>query len=205
MSKLFVEDFAKNPDELSMVKTKVSLKVKEIIDLMRLTEVVPAAHIDETPDRIAKMYVDELFAGCFKAPPKMKIFQDEDNTPVLSTNINISSCCSHHGVPFYGHASIYYVPKDNRITGLSKFYRVCDYFARRPQVQERLTKQIGNYIWQQLDPHQLVVVLKCEHMCVSQRGAKAHRPLTITRWAKGDLEYPITQELVKEVTDSVKE
>lgn len=202
--KTFLDDV--NTEE---VKTQVEAKISEIIDILRLKEVVPLEHIGETPKRIAKMYVDELFASCYSAPPSMKLFTPEKGqssgvTPVLSENIGIHSCCSHHGVPFYGKASIYYVPKNKRITGLSKFYRVCEYFGRRPQVQENLTTQIGEYIFKELDPHQLIVVLKCEHMCVSQRGAKAHNPLTTTYWSKSDSEYPVTWDQIKFVMETIK-
>lgn len=197
---LYLKDV--NPEEL---KVKVSEKVKDIIDILRLKETVPSVHIDETPNRISKMLVDELFSSCYHEPPAMKIFKDPDNTPVLSDNIGISSSCSHHGVPFYGLASVYYVPKEDRITGLSKFYRVCEYFSRRPQVQEHLTKQIGEYIFKELDPHQLIVALKCKHMCVCHRGAKAHNPWTVTYWSKGDSEYLVTWDQIKFVIDSIKE
>lgn len=197
---LFLKDV--NPEEL---KNQVSEKVSEIIDILKLKEIVPNAHIDETPTRISKMLVDELFSSCYHEPPQMKIFKDPDNTPVLSTNIGISSCCSHHGVPFYGVASIYYVPKDGNITGLSKFYRVCEYFSRRPQVQEHLTKQIGEYIFNELDPHQLIITMKCKHMCVCHRGAKAHNPWTITHWEKSDSEYPITWDQIQYVMSTLED
>lgn len=200
---LFIDELAKNPDLLNQMKGQVAQKISEIIDIMRLKEVVPEAHIEETPERVAKMYIDELFHGCYTNPPDMKIFKDDYTTPVLSTNIQIKSTCSHHGVPFYGRASIYYVP--NEITGLSKFYRVSDYFSRRPQIQERLNRQICDYIWDKLKPHLVIVAIKCKHMCICQRGVNADNPYTTTYYVRSEPEYAPDNQLIWKIVDTIDE
>lgn len=175
--KLYIDDLDKNTMEL------VAAKQAEIIKLLRLDEVVDTVHLDGTPMRVAKMLIKELFDGCYSAPPNVKIFKDSQSTPVISSNISIKSICAHHFVPFYGKASIYYIPNDDMITGLSKFSRIADYFSRRPQIQENLTKQICNYLVEKLQPKEMIVAIKAKHMCICHRGANEDNPVTETYYA----------------------
>ena len=197
MKKVFIDNF--DPD----IRSKLETKFDEIIKLLRLNEVVDNVHLEETPKRLSKMFVTELFEGCFNAPPLIKTFVDKNVTPVISTNISIKSVCAHHFVPFLGKASIYYTPKDGIITGLSKFSRIADYFSRRPQIQENLTRQIGEYLVEHLQPKDLIIAIKAQHMCMSLRGVNEDTPLTETYYA-----YDITGvenfEKIRYVMDSIK-
>jgi len=136
-------------------------------------DVAPKQHIKETPFRIAKMYVDELFQGCFEEPPTLKTFINEHPdslSPVIVNKILVKSLCSHHFVPFKGHATIYYIP-NKRVVGLSKFSRIVDYYSRRPQIQEELTRQIANYVNDNIEPHIFGVGIRAQHLCMTHRGA----------------------------------
>lgn len=175
--KLFIDDM----DKKSVLET-VEGKFDEIIKLLRLGEIVSDEHLGETPKRVSKMFINELFSGCYEAPPAVKIFNDPGVTPVISSNITVKSICAHHFVPFYGKASIYYIPQNNKVTGLSKFSRVTDYFSRRPQIQENLTKQIGSYLVEKLNPLELIIAIKAKHMCICHRGANEDNPVTETFW-----------------------
>jgi len=166
--------------DLTDLQSKVEAKFKEIIDTMRLSEVVSIEHLKETPRRVSKMFIKELFESCYMAPPDIKIFEDDQTTPVISSNISIKSVCAHHFVPFYGKCSIYYIPSKGKITGLSKFSRISDYFSRRPQIQETLTKQIGDYLVSCLSPEELIVGIKAKHMCICHRGVNEDNPVTET-------------------------
>jgi len=176
--KPFVNDF--NQEE---VLNKVEEKFAEILKLLRLEEVVDNVHLDGTPRRVAKMYINELFEGCYHLPPNVKKFHDENATPVINSNITIKSICAHHFVPFYGKASIYYIPQNGLITGLSKFSRVSDYFSRRPQIQENLTRQIGRFFVEELKPLEFIIAIKAKHMCICHRGANEDNPVTETFWS----------------------
>jgi len=176
--KPFVNDF--NQEE---VLNKVEEKFAEILELLRLGEVVSNVHLDGTPRRIAKMYIQELFEGCYHNPPDVKKFNDPDSTAVINSDITIKSICAHHFVPFYDKASIYYVPQNGVITGLSKFSRVADYFSRRPQIQEGLTKQIGTFFVNELAPLEFIIAIKAKHMCICHRGANEANPVTETFWS----------------------
>jgi len=167
-------------NDRQLIKNKVITKFAEIIDLLKLKEVVDEVHLAETPHRVAKMFMDELFAGCYEGPPNVKIFEDKNGTPVINSNITIKSVCAHHFIPFVGKCSIYYIPANNKLTGLSKFSRVADYYSRRPQIQENLTNQIGNHFVEALQPEELIVAIKAKHLCICHRGANEENPITET-------------------------
>lgn len=137
-------------------------------------------HLKETPERMARMYIDELFAGLYKDSPKFTTFPAESNGMVFLGNIDIFSVCSHHFKSFTGVAHIAYIPKD-KVVGISKLARVADWYARRPQVQENLTMQIANHIMEELGCAGVAVQLACVHNCIRTRGAKqAHSVMTTT-------------------------
>ena len=135
-----------------------------------------------TPHRVAKMFVKEIFLGLDpKNKPKMSVFDNKfDYDKVLiEKNITFSSFCEHHFLPFVGKAHIGYI-SSGKVIGLSKLNRIVDYYARRPQVQERLTVQILNELMDVLNTEDVIVVMNAEHMCVSTRGIKDHASSTTT-------------------------
>lgn len=130
----------------------------------------------DTPVRVAKMYCNELFKsrnneGKEELDSKMAVFPAESNDPV-TVEVPFYSMCEHHWLPFFGTVSVTYVP-DKTIIGLSKIPRVIEYFSKKPQLQERFTTEIGEYLVSVIDPKYLSVRVVAEHTCVSMRGAKS--------------------------------
>jgi GTP cyclohydrolase I len=144
--------------------------------------------IKDTPRRVAKMYA-ELFGGLHKDPGKeISIFHNEDHEELIMVkNIPFYSMCEHHLVPFIGKAHVAYIPTKGKVTGLSKLVRVIEGFARRPQVQERLTGQIADCLMKKLKPHGVLVVIEAEHLCMSMRGVKKPGSITTTSAVRGVL------------------
>ena len=144
----------------------------------------------ETPARVARMY-EEVFAGLSENPARHfeVTFDEHHEEMVLVKDIPFYSMCEHHLVPFFGKAHVAYIPAtDGRICGLSKLARLVDAFAKRPQVQERLTSQIADTLIEQLDPQGVIVVLEAEHMCMSMRGVKKPGSQTVTSAVRGVFE-----------------
>lgn len=139
-----------------------------------------------TPKRVANMF-SEILGGTQEDPaPHLRVIQGEKHDEmVLIKNIPLYSMCEHHLLPFAGVAHLAYIPKGGRIVGLSKIARVVDILSRRLQVQERLTKQIADLIDSHLSPLGVMVVIEAEHMCMSMRGAKKPKSLTITSAVRG--------------------
>jgi GTP cyclohydrolase IA len=143
--------------------------------------------LKETPRRIASMY-EELFAGMDEDPSKhlTVTFEAEHDEMVMVRDIPFASLCEHHLVPFIGRAHVAYIPgADGRITGLSKLARLVDAFARRLQVQERMTAQIADTLMDTLAPRGALVVVEAEHLCMSMRGVKKPGTLTVTSALRG--------------------
>jgi len=142
--------------------------------------------LKETPQRVARMF-SEIMGGINENPAKqLRVIQGEKHDEmVLIKNIPLYSMCEHHLLPFAGVAHIAYIPKGGRIVGLSKIARVVDIFSRRLQVQERLTKQIADLIMEHLKPLGVMVVIEAEHMCMSMRGAKKPKSVTVTSALRG--------------------
>ncbi len=141
----------------------------------------------DTPRRIAKMY-EEIFAGLHEDPAKhlTVTFEADHDEMVMVRDIPIHSMCEHHLIPFVGRAHVAYIPGDDgRITGLSKIARLVDGFAKRPQVQERLTAQIADALTATLNPRGALVMIEAEHFCMSMRGVKKPGSLTITSAVRG--------------------
>ncbi|MBQ9334346.1 MAG: GTP cyclohydrolase I FolE [Lachnospiraceae bacterium] len=141
-----------------------------------------------TPDRVARMY-GEIFAGMDDDPANYlsRTFSAEGTDMVVEREIPFYSMCEHHLMPFFGHAYIGYIPKD-RVVGLSKLARAVDVYAKRPQIQEQMTAQIADAIYEDLDCAGVIVVLKAEHMCMSMRGVKKGGTLTVTEARRGVFE-----------------
>ena len=142
--------------------------------------------LQDTPQRVACMF-EELFADIDKDPAHhlVPIEGENHDEMVLIRNIPLYSFCEHHLLPFAGTAHVAYIPKGGRIVGLSKIARVVDMFSHRLQVQERLTKQIADLIDSALKPLGVMVVIEAEHMCMSMRGAKKPKSLTVTSAVRG--------------------
>lgn len=160
-----------------MDKKKIERAVKEI--LLSIGEDPKRPGLRETPARVARMY-EEILSGIGKdAAREIKIQHAEYDEIVLIKDIPLYSVCEHHLIPFIGKAHVAYIPKDGRVTGLSKLARVVDVLSKRLQVQERLTVEIADSIMTRLKPMGVMVILEAEHMCMSMRGVK--KPGTITK------------------------
>lgn len=149
----------------------------------------------ETPARVARAY-REIFAGLWQKPEDVltTTFDLGHDEMVLVKDIEVQSSCEHHLVPFVGVAHVGYIPSaDGKITGLSKLARLVDVYARRPQVQERLTTQIADSLMEILEPRGVIVVVECEHMCMSMRGVRKHGAKTITSAVRGQLRDAATR------------
>jgi GTP cyclohydrolase I len=163
--------------------TKIELikdKFKEILHIIGLD--LTDDSLRGTPRRIAKMYINEIFSGINpNNKPKITLFKNkyEYHTPLIEINIPFTSFCEHHFVPITGKANVAYIPK-NYVIGLSKIHRLIDYYARRPQVQERLTQQIIKDLQETLQTEDVGLVLKASHSCISCRGVKDFGSSTIT-------------------------
>jgi GTP cyclohydrolase IA len=148
-----------------------------------------------TPARVARSYV-ELLAGLDQDPGEVltAVFDVAHDELVLVKDIEMWSMCEHHLVPFFGVAHVGYIPQEGgRVTGLSKLARVVDVFARRPQVQERLTTQIADALIEHLDPRGVIVVIEAEHLCMAMRGVRKGGAKTITSAVRGQLRDPATR------------
>jgi GTP cyclohydrolase I len=143
----------------------------------------------ETPERVALMYA-EVFSGLHSDPSKglHKVFAaDEHQEMVLVRDISFHSMCEHHFLPFYGVAHVAYLP-DGRVTGLSKLARLVEGFARRPQMQERLTTQVADTLMEELNPAGVLVVVEATHLCMEMRGVKKPGAMTQTSAVRGMFE-----------------
>ncbi|OKJ11941.1 GTP cyclohydrolase I FolE [Kitasatospora sp. CB01950] len=149
----------------------------------------------ETPARVARAY-REIFAGLWQQPEDVltTTFDLGHDEMVLVKDIEVFSTCEHHLVPFRGVAHVGYIPATTgKITGLSKLARLVDVFARRPQVQERLTSQVADALMRILEPRGAIVVIECEHMCMSMRGIRKPGATTVTSAVRGQLRDPATR------------
>jgi GTP cyclohydrolase IA len=163
---------------------EISRSVCRILDLLGLDRSDP--NLAETPDRVAKMYL-ELFRGLDEgAEPKVTLFPNDEHytAMVIEKDIPFYSMCSHHLIPFYGHAHLAYIPNE-RIIGLSKMPRIVDFYAHRPQLQERLTEQVAGFLNEKLSPQGVMVVIEARHLCVEMRGIKKPGAMTVTSAIRG--------------------
>ncbi len=143
--------------------------------------------LQETPARVARAY-SEMFAGLHTDPREVldKTFNEGHQELVLVKDIPIYSTCEHHLVPFFGKAHIGYIPGTHgKVTGLSKLARLVDLYAKRPQVQERLTSQVADALVEKLQPNSAIVVIECEHLCMGMRGIRKPGAVTVTSAVRG--------------------
>lgn len=164
--------------ELAEMISAVEKKYEEIFDILQISRQDPNAA--DTPKRIAKMLVTELFRGRYVEPPSVTVFPNRKNVDELIINkgIRILSVCSHHWQPIIGECAIGYIPGDYLI-GLSKLSRIVDWFARRPQIQEEMGEQIADYIQSLIQPKALGVVIRAKHYCMIARGVEADEDKSI--------------------------
>lgn len=170
----------------SVDKEKIMKAVTDILEAVGEDPTRPG--LVETPKRVANMY-EEMFAGLHQNPKQhLKLFDEKSNDEmVIVRDIPFASMCEHHLLPFVGKAHIAYIPNDNKIIGLSKFARIVDNFAKKPQVQERLTHDIADFLNDNLKPKGVAVIIEAEHMCMSIRGAKASGSKTQTSALRGSM------------------
>jgi GTP cyclohydrolase IA len=184
-----------SPAEQAKILT-IAGHVRGILRALELDSRDP--NLAETDIRVAKMYL-EMFHGLAQgAEPKVTTFPNEEGYShmVMETKIPFFSMCAHHLVPFYGHAHIAYIPRD-RILGLSKFSRILEFYAKRPQLQERLTEQVVTYFEEQLAPLGAMVVIEARHLCVEMRGVKKPGAVTVTSALRGIFhQKPVREEFL---------
>lgn len=167
-----------------MDKERIQNAIREI--LIAVGEDPDREGLLETPKRVANMY-EEIFAGLTEDPKQhIKLFNEQSNDEmVIVKDIPFYSMCEHHLLPFFGKAHIGYIPSDNKIIGLSKLARIVDNFAKKPQVQERLTSDIADFLNDNLQPKGVAVIMEAEHMCMTMRGARAAGSKTQTSALRG--------------------
>ena len=164
---------------------RIEAAVREI--LAAIGEDIDRDGLHDTPARVARMYA-EICAGLHENPDVHveTTFDAGHDEMVMVRDIPLYSLCEHHLAPFIGKAHVAYIPgPDGRVIGLSKFARLVDGYARRPQVQERLTRQIADALEQSLDPRGVMVVIEAEHLCMSMRGVKKAGTTTVTSSVRG--------------------
>jgi GTP cyclohydrolase I len=166
-------------------KEKIAGLFSEIMDVMGLD--LTDDSLQGTPKRVAKMYIDEIFSGLDPAnKPKVALFDNkyQYNQMLVEKNITFYSNCEHHFVPIIGKAHVAYI-SSGKVIGLSKLNRIVQYYAKRPQVQERLTNQIAEELKIILNTEDVAVIIDAKHLCVSSRGIKDDTSSTVTSYFGG--------------------
>ena len=175
---------------------KVAYHFAEIMKALKLD--LDDDNLKDTPRRVARMY-QEVFASLQEGrEPRITVFENQENYNSMVTvkDIPFYSMCAHHFLPFFGVAHVAYIPTD-KIVGLSKIARIVEFYARLPQVQERLTEQIADFIDEKLQPRGVYVVAEGRHMCMEMRGVEAHDSRTVTSALRGSFAKPeIRQEFL---------
>jgi GTP cyclohydrolase I len=182
-------------------EARAAAAVREL--LLALGEDPDREGLQETPARVARAF-KENFEGLWKSPEDVltTTFDIGHEELVIIRDIELFSHCEHHLTPFHGVAHVGYIPR-GKITGLSKVARLVDLFARRPQVQERLTTQIADAMVKILDPMGVIVIIDCEHLCMSMRGVRKSQARTTTSAVRGVLRDPATRaEAISLITKS---
>ncbi len=190
-------------DELKM--NLIEDKFKDIMEIMGLD--LTDDSLSGTPKRVAKMYIKEIFSGLNPAnKPKIALFENkyQYNEMLVEKNITFYSNCEHHFVPIIGKAHVAYI-SNGKVIGLSKINRIVNYFAKRPQVQERLTVQIANELKAVLETEDVAVIIDAEHLCVSSRGVEDINSSTVTAQFHGKFKNVDTKnELLSYINNKIK-
>ncbi|GAN53520.1 GTP cyclohydrolase I FolE [Tanticharoenia sakaeratensis] len=164
---------------------RIARAVRDLLEA--LGEDVSREGLHDTPQRVARMYLEAL--GGLHADPReplrTRFVADHHEGPVIVRDIGFHAMCEHHLLPFFGRAHVAYLPDAGVLTGLSKIARTVEVLARRPQLQERLTDQIAQALVETLAPRAVLVVVEAEHLCMAMRGVRAHGARTITMKARG--------------------
>ncbi len=171
-------------------KERIAILFEEIMDIMGLD--LTDDSLQGTPKRVAKMYIDEIFSGLNPAnKPKVALFDNkyQYNQMLVEKNITFYSNCEHHFVPIIGKAHVAYI-SSGKVIGLSKLNRIVQYYAKRPQVQERLTNQIAEELKTILQTEDVAVIIDAKHLCVSSRGIKDDTSATVTTYYGGQFNKP---------------
>jgi GTP cyclohydrolase I len=179
------------PDNAEFDQDRAEAAVREL--LLAVGEDPDRQGLKDTPARVARAY-REMFAGLYTDPDAVleTTFDEEHDELVLVTKIPMYSTCEHHLVAFHGMAHVGYIPgKDGRVTGLSKLARVVDLYAKRPQVQERLTAQIADAVVRKLKPRGVIVVIEAEHLCMAMRGVRKAGSITMTSAVRGQFKTDV--------------
>lgn len=182
-------------------KQKIEVLFSKIMDVIGLD--LTDDSLKGTPKRVAKMYIDEIFSGINpKNKPKIALFENkyQYNQMLVEKNITFYSNCEHHFVPIIGKAHIAYI-SSGRVIGLSKINRIVQYFAKRPQVQERLTNQIAEELKIILNTEDIAVIIDAKHLCVSSRGIKDDTSTTVTSYFGGKFNK---QDKIVELQNTLK-
>ena len=183
-------------------KERIALLFEEIMDVMGMD--LTDDSLKGTPDRVAKMYIDEIFSGLNPAnKPKIALFDNkyQYNQMLVEKNITFYSNCEHHFVPIFGKAHVAYI-SSGKVIGLSKLNRIVQYYSKRPQVQERLTNQIAEDLKHILGTEDVAVILDAKHLCVSSRGIKDESSSTVTSYYGGKFSTP---EKIAELQNYLKD
>ncbi|QOD62014.1 GTP cyclohydrolase I FolE [Polaribacter haliotis] len=181
-------------------KEKIANLFSEIMDVMGLD--LTDDSLQGTPKRVAKMYIDEIFSGLNPAnKPKVALFDNkyQYNQMLVEKNITFYSNCEHHFVPIFGKAHVAYI-SSGKVIGLSKLNRIVQYYAKRPQVQERLTNQIAEELKGILNTEDVAVIIDAKHLCVSSRGIKDDTSSTVTSYFGGKFQ---NQEKIAELQNTL--
>ncbi|MGB6269808.1 MAG: GTP cyclohydrolase I FolE [Olleya sp.] len=183
-------------------KERIAILFEEIMEVMGLD--LTDDSLKGTPNRVAKMYIDEIFSGLNpQNKPKIALFDNkyQYNQMLVEKNITFYSNCEHHFVPIIGKAHVAYI-SSGKVIGLSKLNRIVQYYAKRPQVQERLTNQIAEDLKATLQTDDVAVIINAKHLCVSSRGIKDESSATVTTFYGGQFNTP---EKIAELQNYLKE
>ena len=182
-------------------KDRIAVLFSEIMNVMGLD--LTDDSLKGTPNRVAKMYIEEIFSGLNPAnKPKVALFDNkyQYNQMLVEKNITFYSNCEHHFVPIVGKAHVAYI-SSGKVIGLSKLNRIVQYYAKRPQVQERLTNQIAEELKTILNTEDVAVIIDAKHLCVSSRGIKDDTSATVTSYFGGKFDSP---EKITELQNTLK-
>ena len=176
-----------SPEQKAALETEVEAAVQNLLNVL-VIDTANDHNTHETARRVAKMFVREIWSGRYEAAPKITEFVNHSDLDqlYLTGPITVRSTCSHHLMPIMGEAWVGVLPGSN-VVGLSKFNRIIDWFASRPQIQEELTSQIADYLQEKLAPKALGVVIKASHYCMKCRGVKEASGVMTTSVVRGDM------------------
>jgi len=168
---------------LPVDKERIEKAVREI--LLAIGEDPSREGLKDTPKRVAKMY-EEVLSGYSDSPDNhMVLFSEKYDEMIIVRDIPVYSMCEHHMLPFFGKAHVAYIPNEDKVTGLSKIARIVDVYAKRLQLQERMTEQIATAIMEKLNAKGVMVIIEAQHLCMVMRGVKKPGSYTVTSAVKG--------------------